>query len=106
MKRLESKVDKEKIKEKENQIIELRKYYESHAEPEFVHGSTIQIKFRMPISGESKLRVFRLDEKVQSMFDYVEAMFQKEFEEPFCEFDLTQTFPILSLKDKKNHLIK
>lgn len=40
------------------------------------------------------------------MFDYIEAMFQNQFEEPFCEFDLTQTFPTLSLKDKKESLIK
>jgi len=60
----------------------------------------------MPISGESKLRVFLLDDKVQRMFDYISAFHQSEFEEPFCEFDLTQTFPTLSLKDKRHLAIR
>ena len=60
----------------------------------------------MPISGESKIRVFSIDQKIQNMFDYIEAFYQSEFEEPFFDFDLTQTFPILSLKDKKSLPIK
>ena len=35
------------------------------------------------------------------MFDYIEVFYQAEFEESYCDFDLTQTFPTLSLKDKK-----
>jgi hypothetical protein len=40
------------------------------------------------------------------MFDYITVFCQAEFEEPFCDFDLTQTFPTLSLKDKKELKIK
>jgi hypothetical protein len=42
-------------------VLEFRKQFESVAEPELVSGKTIQIKFRMPISGDSKLRVFGLE---------------------------------------------
>ncbi len=54
----------------------MRKRFDSMPELELVPGKTIQIKFRMPISGDSKLRVFALEEKVEIMFDYIEAMHQ------------------------------
>ena len=55
----------------------------------------------MPISGDSQIRVFKLNEKIDLMFNYVRCFHQEQFEEAFSEFDLTQTFPNLSLKDQK-----
>lgn len=39
------------------------------------------------------------------MFDYVHCFGRDEFEEKLANFDLTQTFPKLSLEDKKSMLI-
>ena len=39
------------------------------------------------------------------MFDYVSAFGREEFEEEYADFDLTQTFPRISLVDRKEELI-
>lgn len=39
------------------------------------------------------------------MFDYVSCFGREEFEEEFADFDLTQTFPRLSLMDRKEERI-
>lgn len=74
-------------------------------EPNFETGKTIQIRFRLPVSGNSLTRVFNLDDKILIMFEYIHCFGRGEFEEKFADFDLTQTFPRLSLEDKKEQTI-
>lgn len=42
-----------------------------------------------------------LDCKVKDMFDFVSCFGREEFEQKYANFDLTQTFPRLSLIDKQ-----
>lgn len=53
------------------------------------------------MSGNSLNRIFKLDDTVGLMFDYIHCFGREEFEEKLANFDLTQTFPKLSLEDKK-----
>lgn len=51
----------------------------------------------MPVSGETKMRRFKLGDKVERVFQVVDCMYREEFEEKFGEFDLKQSFPPISL---------
>jgi hypothetical protein len=47
-----------------------------------------------------------MDNKIGSMFEFVECFGREEFEEKNGEFDLTQTFEGLSLRDKQSLAIR
>lgn len=40
-------------------------------EPNFETGKTIQIRFRLPVSGNSITRVFKTDDKILTLFEYI-----------------------------------
>lgn len=69
-------------------------------------GKTIEIKFRLPESGKSITRIFKLNSPVKDMFDYVSCFGRGEFEQRYANFDLTQTFPRLSLFDEQKKTIQ
>lgn len=60
----------------------------------------------MPVSGDAKTRRFLLEDKIENMFTYIDCFCRDEFEEKFNDFDLKQSFPPLSLMDKKNQIIR
>ena len=39
------------------------------------------------------------------MFEYIHCFGREEFEDKYAEFDLTQTFPKLSLMERKEELV-
>ena len=59
------------------------------------------MKFRLPISGKCLLFPFSKHDKVRRMFEYIHCFGRDEFEDRYADFDLTQTFPRLSLQERK-----
>lgn len=62
----------------------------------------VTFKLRLPISGATRVHRLLPDHKVLRLFHIVQAHYWEEFEEPFAEFDLTQTYPSLSLQPLKS----
>ena len=58
------------------------------------------------MSGKCLLYPFQKQDKVKRMFDYIHCFGRDEFEDRYADFDLTQTFPKLSLLDKKEESIE
>lgn len=77
------------------------KEFEEHKEEFAQHiiEKPIQIKFRL--SNKVDIRSFDITDKVEKVFKYVSGHLREEFENKYCEFDLTQTFPFISLKQNE-----
>ena len=58
------------------------------------------------MSGKSLLYSFAKGDPVGKMFEYIHCFGRDEFEDKYADFDLTQTFPRLSLTDKKESKIE
>jgi hypothetical protein len=69
-------LDKREILKAKRQEIEEKKLH-FQVEPQ---EGVIEIKFRMPTTGESKMRKFKTDHKIFTMFDYVDCFCREEFE--------------------------
>ena len=63
---------RENMKNREEEYLERKREAEKEGEPEKGEG-VIEIRFRMPVSGEAKARCFRVGEKVEKMFRYVDC---------------------------------
>ncbi|CAD8149022.1 unnamed protein product [Paramecium pentaurelia] len=70
-------------------------------EPENEEG--IEILFRFENS--NKTRRFNFNDKIQSIFDFALSQEDDCFNDPNSNIDLIQSFPRLSLKDKKDEII-
>lgn len=64
----------------------------------------IQIKFRL--ASRVQLFAFDLADKVQKVFKYVSGHFREDFDNKYAEFDLTQAFPAITLKDKQEQTLE
>ena len=74
-------------------------------EVEYPSGEGINMKFRLPMTGKSLIYMFGKNDTISRLFDYINCFGRDEFEDKYADFDLTQTFPRLSLIDKKSQTI-
>lgn len=79
---------------KEQEYLQHKEHFNDHK----VH-KPIQIKFRL--AHKSDTRAFDLTDTVQRLFTFVSGHLRDGFEHRHSEFDLTQAFPVLTLKDKQ-----
>lgn len=49
---------------------------------------------------------FDLSDKIQKVFKYVSGHFREDFDNKYAEFDLTQAFPAITLKDKQDQTLE
>lgn len=84
---------------KDLEFSEHREEFASH-KPE----RPIQIKFRLA----SRVHIFAFDlaDKVQKVFKYVSGHFREDFDNKYADFDLTQAFPAVSLRDKQEQTLE
>ena len=61
--------------------------------------NVIEIKFRLP-HGTGQFK-FLKEDKVGKVFRYVHSVLRDFFDHKYSEFDLTQAFPQLSLREKQ-----
>lgn len=90
-----------------NQYLQVKdKEYEDHKEEFASHvvEKPIQIKFRLPNRTDTK--AFDLSDTLEKVFKYVSGHLRDGFDHKYCEFDLTQAFPALSLKDKMKQTLE
>jgi ribonucleotide reductase alpha subunit len=95
-KRQLSKDEKERLSENEESLLLRREAALKEVEPE-PGENVIEIKFRMPITGEPRSRRFLLSDRVEKCFLFVDCFCREEFEEKFSDFDIMQTHPTLIL---------
>lgn len=69
---------RENIKNNEQQLLQRREEADKEAEPA-PGPNIIEIRFRMPASGQSKLRRFNLNNKIEKLYAYVDVYCRDEF---------------------------
>lgn len=63
----------------------------------------LPLKFRL--AHQTSQFEFSRKDKIETIFRYVSSCLREGFENRYNEFDLTQTFPQLSLKNKQDKLL-
>ena len=97
----------EKLKEQNEMLMKQREEEIKEGQKEFkdrVVNDPIMIKFRLAY--KTVQYEFSQKDKVETVFKYTNCCLRDGFENRYNEFDLTQAFPQLSLKERKDQILE
>ena len=87
------------VKQKEDEIKEGQKEFEGRSVDD-----PMVIKFRL--AHKTVQFEFSQDDSIETVFRYASSCLRDGFEGRYNDFDLTQAFPYLSLKEKKESILQ